>query len=88
MLARAGAQRPGERENATVTFVVAISASAGRKMAEVGFLLILISGIWLAIAQLQLERLKLARFRTIVAGIALAVAGALLIVATHWGHFG
>jgi hypothetical protein len=26
--------------------------------------------------------------RTIVAGIALALAGVLLIIATHWGHFG
>ncbi len=26
--------------------------------------------------------------RTIVAGIALAVAGILLIIAVHWGHFG
>jgi hypothetical protein len=28
------------------------------------------------------------RLRTIVAGIALALAGILLIIATHWGHFG
>jgi hypothetical protein len=28
------------------------------------------------------------RFRTIVAGVLLAVAGLLLIVATHWGKFG
>jgi hypothetical protein len=27
------------------------------------------------------------KVRTIVAGIALAVAGVLLIIATHWGHF-
>jgi hypothetical protein len=26
--------------------------------------------------------------RTIVAGIALALAGVLLIIATHWGQFG
>jgi hypothetical protein len=26
--------------------------------------------------------------RMIVAGIALALAGVLLIIATHWGHFG
>ncbi len=31
---------------------------------------------------------KFAAARTIVAGLALALAGVLLIVAVHWGHFG
>jgi len=30
----------------------------------------------------------MSRARTIVAGVALALAGLLLIIATHWGHFG
>jgi hypothetical protein len=56
------------------------------RLAEVGFLLILFAGVWLVAAELQ--ALQLQRFRTIVAGAALALAGLLLIVATHWGHFG
>jgi hypothetical protein len=55
-------------------------------IAEVGFLLILFAGIWLAAAQIRAFRFGTAR--TIVAGIALAIAGLLLIIATHWGHFG
>jgi hypothetical protein len=54
--------------------------------AEIGFLLILFAGVWLAAA--QIPKFKLATARTIVAGIALALAGVLLIIATHWGHFG
>ncbi|HEX3807448.1 MAG TPA: hypothetical protein VHV52_11785 [Gaiellaceae bacterium] len=65
---------------------IAFSAHTGNRLAEVAFLLILIAGIWLAAAQLPV--FKFAAARTIVAGLALAVAGALLIVATHWGHFG
>lgn len=55
-------------------------------LAQVGFLLILFAGIWLAAAQIPLFRF--ARERTVVAGIALALAGVLLIIATRWGHFG
>jgi hypothetical protein len=49
-------------------------------------LLMLFAGIWLAAAQIPLFKRRTAR--TIVAGIALAIGGALLIIATHWGHFG
>ena len=55
------------------------------RLAEVGFLLILFAGVWLAAA--EIPRLGLQTARTIVAGIALALAGLLLIVATHWGTF-
>jgi hypothetical protein len=58
----------------------------GVRLAEIGFLLILFAGIWLVAAELQLIRWH--RFRMIVAALALAVAGLLLIIATHWGHFG
>jgi hypothetical protein len=30
----------------------------------------------------------MSKARTIVAGVALAIGGLLLIIATHWGHFG
>jgi hypothetical protein len=64
---------------------VALAHHTGVRLAEVGFLLILFAGIWLAAA--QLPQFKLATARTIVAGVALAVAGLLLLIATHWGHF-
>ena len=67
-------------------FVMALTHSAGRRLAEVGFLLVLFAGIWLAAA--QIPQLKLATARTIIAGIALAIGGLLLVIATHWGHFG
>jgi hypothetical protein len=69
-----------------MNFVLALTQHTGRRLAEVGFLLILIAGIWLAAA--QIPQLKLRTFRTIVAGVALATGGLLLIIATHWGHFG
>jgi hypothetical protein len=65
--------------------MLALSRHAGIRLAEVGFLLILFAGVWLVAA--DVPRLALGRARRIVAGAALAVAGALLIVATHWGHF-
>jgi hypothetical protein len=63
-----------------------MSHHTGTRIAEVGFLLITFAGIWLAAA--QIPRMKFAAERTAVAGGALAAAGVLLIVATHWGHFG
>jgi hypothetical protein len=66
--------------------VPAISHHTGLQLAEVGFLLILIAGVWLAVS--VVERLGWRRFRTFVAGGLLACAGALLIIAAHWGHFG
>lgn len=66
--------------------VLGMSAGTGKTLAEIGFLLILISGVWLVAA--QIPRLGLHTARTIVAGALLTVAGVLLIVATHWGHFG
>jgi drug/metabolite transporter superfamily protein YnfA len=66
--------------------MVALSHQAGRTLAEVGFLLILFAGVWLVAA--QIPAFKIPTERTIVAGIALALAGVLLIIATQWGHFG
>jgi hypothetical protein len=48
--------------------------------------LYVISGVRLVAAEMPALRLR--RARDIVAGIALAVAGVLLIVATHRGRFG
>jgi hypothetical protein len=69
-----------------MNFVLALTHQTGRRLAEIGFLLVLFAGIWLAAA--QIPRLKLGTARTIVAGIALAIGGLLLVIATHWGHFG
>ena len=64
----------------------AITPATGVKLAEFGFLLLVIAGVWLVAA--EIPALRLQRARRIVAGTTLAVAGVLLIVATHWGHFG
>jgi drug/metabolite transporter superfamily protein YnfA len=66
--------------------MLALSHQTGRTLAEVGFVLILFAGVWLVAA--QIPAFKIPTERTIVAGIALALAGVLLIIATHWGHFG
>jgi hypothetical protein len=66
--------------------VIGLTHHAGIRLAEVGFLLVLFGGVWLAAAQVSF--FGFARGRTVVAGLALGVAGVLLIVATHWGHFG
>jgi predicted phage tail protein len=71
---------------ATVVPVLALSHQTGVTLAEVGFLLILFAGVWLVSAEIPVFKMRTAR--TIVAGVALALAGVLLIIATHWGHFG
>jgi hypothetical protein len=64
---------------------VALAHHTGVRLAEIGFLLILFAGIWLAAA--QIPAFKFGTARTIVAAIALAVASLLPIFAAHWGHF-
>jgi hypothetical protein len=63
-----------------------LSVSTSRKLAEAGFLLLLIAGLWLVSSELPIFRAT--RARGIVAGCALAASGVLLLIATHWGHFG
>jgi hypothetical protein len=69
-----------------VSGVLALTHAAGIRLAEVGFLLIVIAGVWLIFAQL-LQPEKWRTIRTVVAGAALVAAGVLLIIAIHWGHF-
>jgi hypothetical protein len=69
-----------------MTPIAAFSAHTGARLAEVGFLLMALAGIWLAAS--QMPAFKFARARTLIAGVALAIAGVLLVVATHWGKFG
>jgi hypothetical protein len=66
--------------------IILMTHHTGRRLAELGFLLVLFAGIWFAAA--EMPQLKFASGRSIVAGIALAVAGLLLIIAVHWGKFG
>jgi hypothetical protein len=69
-----------------MTLVLAFARHTGLRLAEVGYLLIVFAGIWLVAA--QLPKFKFASARTVVAGLALALGGVLLIIATHSGHFG
>jgi hypothetical protein len=66
--------------------VLALTHQTSRRIAEVGFLLILFAGVWLVAA--EIPRLGISKIRMIVAGAALAVAGLLLIIATHGGFGG
>jgi hypothetical protein len=71
---------------ALMHLVLGMSAHTGKRLAEVGFLLVLIAGAWYAAA--EVPALRWASARRIVAGIVLAAAGLVLIVAVHFGHFG
>ncbi len=66
--------------------VLGLAHQTGVRLAEVGFLLVLFAGVWLAAA--HIAWFKSSNTRSIVAGVALAIGGLLLIIATHWGHFG
>ena len=69
-----------------MNMVLGLAHHTGVRLAEVAFLLVLFAGVWLTTA--HIPQLKLGTARSIVAGIALAIAGLLLIIATRWGHFG
>ena len=76
--------------------LLAFSHGTGGRVAEVAFLLFLISEGWIVSASLtKVEKthtwlgfivLASSRFRMVVAGVPLASGGLLLIIATHWGH--
>lgn len=74
-------------EDSCMSLVLGITHHAGVRLAEVAFLLLVIAGIWLAASEFLAPN-RWGAFRRVVAGIALAVGGVLLIVAAHWGHFG
>jgi hypothetical protein len=62
-----------------MNLIFAFTHHTGIRLAEIAFLLILAAGVWLAVARLG---------RTVGAGVLLAIAGLLLIIASHWGRFG
>lgn len=68
--------------------MLALTHATGIKLAEVGFLLMFIAGVWLVASEIAaLNAARWHKLRMIVAGGCLAAAGILLIIATHWGHF-
>jgi hypothetical protein len=69
-----------------IAVLILMTHHTGRRLAELAFLLILLAGAWMAAA--EIPGLKFASGRSIVAGLGFAVAGLLLIIAVHWGHFG
>lgn len=65
--------------------ITLMSHVTGVRFAEVGFLLIVIAGVWLVAS--ELPAMKWAKARSIGAGLLLAAGGVLLIIATHYGEF-
>jgi hypothetical protein len=72
------------RENGVNMLLLAFTHHTGVRLAEVGFLFILLAGGWLAAA--SVGRLKSGTL-VIVGGAALGLGALLLIIAIHWGHF-
>lgn len=67
--------------------LLAITRHNGLRIAEVGYLLLIVAGVWYVAAQVP-RVFRFAAARRAVAGVALALAGVLLIVASHWGAYG
>lgn len=64
----------------------AIGRHASTRLAEISFVLVALAGLWLILAEVPTIRHRFGRTR--VAGIALVLAGLLLVVAAHFGRFG
>ena len=69
-----------------MNIVAVFKHHTGLRLAEVGFLLIIFAGVWLAAADIWQPRFG--RARGVVAGAAFVVAGVLLIIATRRYHYG
>jgi hypothetical protein len=65
---------------------LAISHHATVRLAEIGFLLFLIAGVWMVAAEMMASRWS--RFRLSISGLLFAVGSILLIVGLHWGKLG
>lgn len=63
-----------------------VTHQTGVRLAEIGFLFILIAGVWLVAA--EIPAFTFARARTMVAGVLLALSGLLLLITTYGGGFG
>jgi hypothetical protein len=69
-----------------VSLLLTISRHTSDRLAEVAFLLILIAGVWMAADALLPPRWH--KVRMVVAGVLFAVAGLIMIIVIHSGHFG
>ena len=69
-----------------MSLLLTLNKATSARIAEVAFLLILAAGVWLIAS--ETPKLKLHTARMVVVGIALFLAGLLLLIATHWGRFG
>jgi hypothetical protein len=65
--------------------VLAITQRNGIRIAEVGFALVAVAGGLLVLGGLAPSG---RRVGALLGGLALAAGGVVLIIATHWGHFG
>jgi hypothetical protein len=66
--------------------IMTINKSTSLRLAEVGFLLLALAGVWFVAS--ETPKLKQSSARMVLGGLALFLAGVLLVVATHWGKFG
>jgi hypothetical protein len=69
-----------------MSLLLTINRHTSDRLAEVAFLLILIAGVWLVAAELLSARWH--KLRMVVAGVLFAVAGLIMIIVIHSGHFG
>jgi hypothetical protein len=67
-----------------VLTILAITKQNGIRLGELGFLLGAVAGGLIALGAIM----PLGRAWTFLAGASLAGGSVLLIIATHWGHFG
>ncbi len=65
--------------------LLAITKHNGLRIAELGFLIGAIGAAILALAFLAPSGARAARF---IGAVAIAAGFALLVIASHWGHFG
>ena len=66
-------------------FVLALTHHTGVRLAEVGFLFVLLAGGWLT-ASARFKASTLATWGGV--GLALTLGALLVLIAIHWGHFG
>jgi len=65
---------------------LALAHQTGVRLAEIGFLLVLFAGVWLP--PRQVPNSNLVPLERSSQASRSPLAGLLLIIATHWGHFG
>jgi len=69
-----------------MSLLLTLNRATSTDIAEVGFLLILLAGVWMIAS--ESPKLKGSAARGVVTGLALFLAGLLLLIAAHWGKLG